>query len=336
MVCTSPEKSERAALLPHGPPILGSPDCSLVGADRSPSVPRPEAPGPGLAECSGPQALHKHTSGGVGVSPPHCLPHDRPGPVIHRSTRASETEEQPRSKAAGVPLTTATTHPSPDSAATCPASTGESLGYADFRETHQNHIGESPEHGPGVGSVKAAGDVLCSPKGGTVAALRATGLGTAAWCQGPFQAPEMPSLQLPTCEMQGLEVCKHFPRRSTFCSNKILLRPQTLRALPLGTVCSLSMAPKSHTVFLRHPLHAQGHLCPCKSTSLDRREGLGTRELSKQQPHLGGQPPTPQKTPPPTPAAETKPRLAGEGSLLARGSRVPPHNPQPLAMPRCT
>lgn len=84
----------------------------------------------------------------------------------------------------------------------------------------------------------------------------------------------------------------------------------------MGTVCSLSMAPKSRAVFLTHPLHAQGHLCPCKSPSLDRREGLGTRELSKQHSHLGGQPPTPQKTPPPTPAAETKSRLAGEGSLL--------------------
>lgn len=69
--------------------------------------------------------------------------------------------------------------------------------------------------------------MYCAARREARAVLRATGLRTAAGPQGHSQAPEMPSLQLPTCEMLGLEVCKHFPRRSTFLSSKIVLRPQT-------------------------------------------------------------------------------------------------------------
>lgn len=103
------------------------------------------------------------------------------------------------------------------------------------------------------------------------------------------------------------------------------------RSLLLGTVCSLLMTLKSCTIFLGHLLHIQGQLCPCRSDRLDGREGLGTCELTKQQPHLDGQPPTPLRNPPlPTAAVKMKPWLEGEGSRLAYGSQVSPHNPRPL------
>lgn len=138
---------------------------SRGGQTSHPPGPFQKPPAQDWLSVQGPRPPTSAPAGEQGSVPLLCLPH--PGPVTRESTGASETEEEPCSKAAAVPVNTATTHPSPDSAATGPASTRESLGHADFRQTHQNHTGESPEHGLGIGSVKAAGDVLCGPGGGT-------------------------------------------------------------------------------------------------------------------------------------------------------------------------
>lgn len=136
--------------------------------------------------------------------------------------------------------------------------------------------------------VKAAQDLLCSPRQGRRAACWATGLRDAP------QRLRVPSLQLSTCEMRGLEVCKHF------LSKTIVLRAhkyhheggflRKFRPLLLVKVPSLSMAPKSCVNFLRPLLHTQDHLRSCRSNGLNGREGLGRCEMKKQQTNLGASP----------------------------------------------